>query len=155
MDFNLNPQICSKSNLFSLNFLITSFYNFQKGFEHMLGYSSFEGLVQNRKDQTLFQAFNGSTFSLFKQRLVSLLIEKYIDYFLFNRTNIAYHYHNTQNDKLFLIVQRFHHSTNFEIVCASLPTVIILLILIPSTLLLYSLDEELEPLITYKVVGHQ
>jgi heme/copper-type cytochrome/quinol oxidase subunit 2 len=56
---------------------------------------------------------------------------------------------------LFLEAQRFHHSTNFEFLCASFPSIIILLILIPSTLLLYSLDEDLEPLLTYKVLGHQ
>jgi heme/copper-type cytochrome/quinol oxidase subunit 2 len=107
----------------------------------MLGYSSSESIFSNK--------------TTLKNVLFNLLIEKYVDYFLFNRMNLAYHYGAADDSKLFLNVQKFHHSTNFEVVCASLPTVIILLILIPSTLLLYSLDEELEPLITYKVIGHQ
>lgn len=49
----------------------------------------------------------------------------------------------------------FRHNTIFEFICAIFPTIIILLILIPSTLLLYSLDEEIEPLLTFKVIGHQ
>jgi hypothetical protein len=124
--------------------LVLVFYNFQKGFEHMLGYS-----ISN------FKGIKGSEFVFLKERSASMLVDKYLDYFLFNRMNIAYHYHNSGERNVFLFVQKFHHSTNFEIVSASLPTVIILLILIPSTLLLYSLDEELEPLITYKVIGHQ
>jgi len=38
---------------------------------------------------------------------------------------------------------------------AGFPTVIVLLILAPSLYLLYSLDEELDPSITVKVIGHQ
>lgn len=116
------------------------FYHFQKGIEHALGYS----LTDN-------------AFLKMPSDITDLLLDKYLDSFLFNRMNIAYYYHNDAeaNPRLFLDIQKFHHSTYFEFVCASFPSLIILLILIPSTLLLYSLDEELEPLITYKVIGHQ
>jgi len=51
--------------------------------------------------------------------------------------------------------QRFRHSTWFELVWAAYPTVIIFHILIPSLYLLYSLDDEVDPDFTVKVIGHQ
>lgn len=84
---------------------------------------------------------------------VSLSI--FFAYFLSNRFVWGYDYKEATNYFLFFEAQRFHHSTNFEFLCASFPSIVILLILIPSTLLLYSLDEDLEPLLTYKVLGHQ
>jgi len=42
-----------------------------------------------------------------------------------------------------------------EIIWATFPTVIIALILVPSLYLLYSSEEELNPEITLKVMGHQ
>jgi len=55
----------------------------------------------------------------------------------------------------FLTVQQFKHSTLLEIIWATFPSVIILLILVPSILLIYSIDEDLDPEFTIKVVGHQ
>lgn len=55
----------------------------------------------------------------------------------------------------FLNVRKFKHSLFFEFTWAIFPSVIILLILIPSMLLLYSLDEELDPAFSVRVVGHQ
>lgn len=127
-----------------------SFYNFQKGLEHFIGYN-FSNNPFLSVDPKIFG------FSAFSSLFTDILYDKYIDSFLFNRMNIGYYYNNEDTSKanFFLDVQKFHHSTYFEFVCASFPSLIILLILIPSTLLLYSLDEELEPLITYKVIGHQ
>jgi heme/copper-type cytochrome/quinol oxidase subunit 2 len=55
----------------------------------------------------------------------------------------------------FLLVQCFHHSSNLEYAYATFPTIIIIYILVPSLFLLYSLDENLDPKLTIKVVGHQ
>lgn len=51
--------------------------------------------------------------------------------------------------------QDFKHSTSFEFIWALFPTSIILSILVPSLYLLYSLDEDLDPKLTIKVIGHQ
>lgn len=90
--------------------------------------------------------------------------QKYLDNLLFGATNAAYfHYGRTAsfNSALttkyspFLTVQQFKHSTLLEVIWATFPSVIILLILVPSILLIYSIDEDLDPEFTIKVVGHQ
>jgi len=55
----------------------------------------------------------------------------------------------------FLLVEGFRHSTILEYVYAAFPTIIIVYILVPSLFLLYSLDEDLDPKLTIKVIGHQ
>jgi cytochrome c oxidase subunit 2 len=55
----------------------------------------------------------------------------------------------------FIVVQKFKHSFFLELIWAGFPTIIVLLILAPSLYLLYSIDEELDPSVTVKVVGHQ
>lgn len=52
-------------------------------------------------------------------------------------------------------VNYFLHSSKAEFTWATFPTIIIALILFPSVLLLYSLDEEFNPSDTIKVIGHQ
>jgi len=86
-----------------------------------------------------------------------LTTEKYLDYLLFSATTLTYYYYDEEfpGANSFLTVQKFKHSTAFEFVWAIFPTMIILLILVPSMLLLYSLDEDLDPKLTIKVVGHQ
>ena len=92
----------------------------------------------------------------FRKKMLHFFVEKSMYYYLFNNMTLGYYFHtDVRGQETFLDNQKFRHSTYFEFVCASIPSFIILLILIPSTLLLYSLDEELEPLITYKVLGHQ
>jgi len=49
----------------------------------------------------------------------------------------------------------FNHSTKLEFVFAFFPTFVITSILVPSLYLLFSFDEELEPVFTIKVIGHQ
>lgn len=90
--------------------------------------------------------------------------QKYLDNLLFSATNAGYFYYGrtanfesvlTQKFSPFLTVQQFKHSTLLEVVWATFPTVVILLILVPSILLIYSVDEDLDPEFTIKVVGHQ
>lgn len=54
----------------------------------------------------------------------------------------------------FFEAQEFKHRFSFEIIWATVPTIIIIIILIPSLYLLYSLDEDLDPKLTIKVIGH-
>ena len=51
--------------------------------------------------------------------------------------------------------EKFTHSSLLEIVWTILPAFVLLLIAIPSFSLLYSLDENIDPSITLKIVGHQ
>jgi hypothetical protein len=55
----------------------------------------------------------------------------------------------------FLSIEKFRHSTILEYVYAAFPTIIIVYILVPSLFLLYSLDEDLDPKLTLKIIGHQ
>lgn len=47
------------------------------------------------------------------------------------------------------------HGTYLEIIWTITPTICLILIALPSFGLLYSIDEIIEPLLTYKVIGHQ
>ena len=86
-----------------------------------------------------------------------LISEKYLDYLLFDYMTPTYYFYDEEfpGANSFLTVQRFKHSTIFEFVWATFPTTIILLVLVPAMLLLYSLDEDLDPKLTIKVIGHQ
>jgi len=68
-------------------------------------------------------------------------------------SNSSYNY-NILSDTLFESFD-FKHSLSFEIIWALFPTSIIVSILIPSLYLLYSLDEDLDPKFTIKVIGNQ
>jgi len=50
---------------------------------------------------------------------------------------------------------KFTHNTTIEIIWTSLPSIILYLIAVPSFLLLYSMDEIIDPAITIKAIGHQ
>ena len=50
---------------------------------------------------------------------------------------------------------RFLHNTTIEVVWTFIPSSILYLIAVPSFLLLYSMDEIIDPAITLKAVGHQ
>lgn len=121
--------------------LISKFILF---FIYQLDASEFKALVYPSK-------LNNISF----KNIYNLLILKNIDYLLFMKTNNFYYYDNFHNDRYFLDIQGFRHNTTLEFIWAIFPTIIIILILIPSMLLLYSLDEDLTPKLTIKVLGHQ
>lgn len=52
-------------------------------------------------------------------------------------------------------VAMFTHSTPLEIIWTIVPAVVLLFIAVPSFALLYSMDEMIDPALTFKVVGHQ
>lgn len=56
----------------------------------------------------------------------------------------------------FLNAQTFTvHNTKLEIIWTVIPTIILIFIAIPSFILLYSLDEVINPSVTLKAIGHQ
>jgi len=59
---------------------------------------------------------------------------------------------NKKNTK---IVNKFVHASTLEIVWTIIPALILIVIAIPSFSLLYSIDEVIEPLLTFKAIGHQ
>jgi len=52
-------------------------------------------------------------------------------------------------------LNNFTHATSVEVVWTIVPTIILMIIAVPSFALLYSIDEMLDPAITLKVVDHQ
>lgn len=87
------------------------------------------------------------------KRIYFYVRERYLDYRLFNISTYGECFYDSFSE--LLAVRRFRHSTLLEIIWASIPTVIIVLILIPSLYLLYSAEEDLDPEFTLKVMGHQ
>jgi cytochrome c oxidase subunit 2 len=115
----------------------------KKIFLNNLGYTFYIGVYNN-------------AYFLFNYLIVDidkLLNDKYISYSLFTGENLGRFTYDSIDS--FLSVNRFKHSTNVEYVFAAFPTIIIILLLIPSLFLLYSLDDNQAPILTYKVVGHQ
>jgi hypothetical protein len=85
--------------------------------------------------------------------VIRLLKDKYISYQLFTFPNNGSFFYDAKAD--FLTVQGFRHSLFLEYVFGTFPTVIIVLILLPSLYLLYSLDENSNPALSVKAIGHQ
>lgn len=50
---------------------------------------------------------------------------------------------------------RLTHNTLIEVIWTSIPSIILYFIAVPSFLLLYSMDEIIDPAVTFKAVGHQ
>ena len=57
--------------------------------------------------------------------------------------------------KSFRVSSKFTHSTIIEIVWTIIPSLILIMIAIPSFALLYTIDEVISPQYTVKVIGHQ
>lgn len=62
-----------------------------------------------------------------------------------------WHFHEDRNP----IPEYFVHGTTIEIIWTIVPSLILMLIAIPSFALLYSMDEVVDPAITIKAIGHQ
>lgn len=147
--------------------MFSFFFNFFYSFTVFANKLTFKSDLKNKF--SIFSLIGGEYFTGFdnanwinssKMNLAfinDLVTEKYLDYLLFSQTTPTYYFYDNEfpGSNSFLTVQKFKHSTAFEFVWATFPTAIILLILVPSMLLLYSLDEDLDPKLTIKVVGHQ
>ena len=64
---------------------------------------------------------------------------------------VIYNFNETANP----VSNKFTHSSLLEIVWTIIPAIILVLIAVPSFVLLYSMDELIDPVVTLKVVGHQ
>ena len=62
-----------------------------------------------------------------------------------------YHFHQSRNP----IPEKIIHGTTIEIAWTVGPSLILVLIAIPSFALLYSMDEVVDPAVTIKAIGHQ
>lgn len=51
--------------------------------------------------------------------------------------------------------QKFTHNSTIEIIWTIIPSIVLILIAIPSFMLLYAIDEVVYPQITIKIIGHQ
>jgi cytochrome c oxidase subunit 2 len=62
-----------------------------------------------------------------------------------------YHFHQIRNP----VPEKILHGTTIEIAWTVTPSLILVLIAIPSFALLYSMDEVVDPAVTIKAIGHQ
>ena len=62
-----------------------------------------------------------------------------------------YHFHHSQNP----LPEKIIHGTTIEVAWTVAPSLILVLIAIPSFALLYSMDEVVDPAVTIKAIGHQ
>lgn len=62
---------------------------------------------------------------------------------------------NNLNYKDIFLLKKLTHNSTIELVWMILPTIVLILIGIPSFVLLYSMDEIIEPALTLKITGHQ
>ena len=70
------------------------------------------------------------------------------------------HCHQCNKNRVFVeynnkFSSKFVHSKELEIVCTSIPALILLILSTPSFTLLYAMDEISEPELTLKILGHQ
>jgi len=79
--------------------------------------------------------------------------DRFILKLLFSYSSLGYLFYDRVRN--FLFINKFNNSLILEIVWAIFPTIIIINILIPSLYLLYSLDEDINPLLNLKAIGHQ
>lgn len=71
-----------------------------------------------------------------------------VGWILFKTTYLFYHTRNTTPSQI-------THGTTIEIIWTITPSIILMVIAIPSFALLYSIDEVIDPAVTLKVVGRQ
>lgn len=62
-----------------------------------------------------------------------------------------YHFHESRHPE----PEKIIHGSTIEIAWTIAPSLILVLIAIPSLALLYSMDEVINPLVTVKAIGHQ
>lgn len=138
----LNPSFVEKDIAVDVNHYtnFSFFYNV---------YYSYNNVVLRLKDST------GIGYNLGLASVLSTLkITKFNSALISNAKTYKFSKKSVLSDTLFQL-QDFKHSTLFEFVWAFFPTYIIFSILVPSLYLLYSLDEEMDPYFTIKVIGHQ
>nr|YP_009476695.1 cytochrome c oxidase subunit 2 [Proteomonas sulcata]AVM81188.1 cytochrome c oxidase subunit 2 [Proteomonas sulcata] len=72
----------------------------------------------------------------------------FVGWVLFRTTYLFYHTRNP-------IASQITHGSTIEIIWTITPSLILMVIAVPSFALLYSMDEVIDPVVTVKVIGHQ
>jgi len=106
-------------------------------------------ILKKKMTYYLYYTKPRSFFFLVSNEIIYVKNKKYS----LNYSNWLINIRSNYND-LFNLNQ-FKHSGVFEAVWATFPTVIIILILIPSLILLYSFEDILNPKLSVKVIGNQ
>jgi len=115
-----------------------------KNFNYLVKFDYFLKFFFFSFDHTIFEEIPENNTAIFTAELTS----KTLDYLLLNPTNWGYFYFGRVSNfdsyfasrySPFLSVQQFKHSTLLEVIWATFPSVVILLILVPSILLIYSM----------------
>lgn len=76
------------------------------------------------------------------------IIGCFVTWLLIRTTFLYFHKNNS-------IPSTITHGTTIEVIWTITPSLILMVIAIPSFALLYSIDEVLDPAVTFKVIGHQ
>lgn len=101
--------------------------------------------------QLLFNYKNNSSIAV-----EELLTAKYFYYSSNSRATVAYVLSSAAHEQRDIIkVQSFRENLLLEYIWAIFPSIVIFLILVPSLYLLYSLEENMDPKLNIKVIGHQ
>jgi cytochrome c oxidase subunit 2 len=87
--------------------------------------------------------------------LVLFLLITTLRYFSYKKNSRLNRYLLSQSTKPEFEWLKLNHGTNIEIVWTIVPSLILILIAIPSFALLYATDELVDPSVTIQVIGHQ
>lgn len=87
--------------------------------------------------------------------LVLFLLVTTLKFFSYERNSTVNRYLLSESTKNRFNWLRLNHGTTIEIIWTVVPSIILILIAIPSFALLYATDEIIDPAVTVKVIGHQ
>jgi cytochrome c oxidase subunit 2 len=147
---------------FLYNIYYNDFFQFHKYFIILKNVESFK---------TMFIRTNVSIYSDIKNKISTLLNLVEVNKLFFNKNEnfslfnlestignfILNIFSNSTLIKLYRVLKigYFNHSTRLEIVWTIIPILIIGLIITPSFFFMYAIDEDMESLLTIRVIGHQ
>jgi heme/copper-type cytochrome/quinol oxidase subunit 2 len=138
---SLNNIIFKTNNKYSiLNNYIYLMNNKYMYFEYIL-YKKINNFLYNNKPKYIY--YLTTDINIFTEKNINKML--YNDFINKIRNNYNYVFNLNQ----------FRHSGVFEGVWAFFPTIIILLILIPSLILIYSFEDIINPKLSVKVIGNQ
>jgi len=119
------------NNLFKFNGILDSPIKWQIGFQEP-AVPAMEGIIN----------FHNHVM------IVILFIVVFIAWLMLNIIHYFNNYIITKNSD-------FNHSNELEIIWTSIPALILVFLATPSFTLLYSMDELIDPVINFKIIGHQ
>jgi len=87
--------------------------------------------------------------------LVLFLLFTTLKFFTYEKNTAVNRFFLTESAKTYFSWLRINHGTKIEIIWTVVPSIILILIAIPSFALLYATDELVDPSVTIQVIGHQ